>query len=136
MRIPLRIVQIALAAILMAGQVQAADPNVVIQWNQAALQAVRDSTLGPPMVARALAIAHTCAYDAWAAYDKRALGTQLGAQLRRPPKERSLANKNEAISFAFYRAAVDLFPTDKDIVFDPLMAKLGYDINDTSTDIS
>jgi hypothetical protein len=136
MRIPLRIVQVALAAILMAGQVQAADPNVVIQWNQAALQAVRDSTLGPPMVARALAIAHICAYDAWAAYDKRALGTQLGGQLRRPARDRSLANKNEAISFAFYRAAVDLFPFDKTTVFDPLMASLGYDTNNFSTDLS
>jgi hypothetical protein len=35
-------------------------PNVVIQWNQASLQAVRDSKLGPPMVSRALAIVHTC----------------------------------------------------------------------------
>jgi hypothetical protein len=34
------------------------EPNVVIQWNQAALQGVRDGTLGPPMVARALAIVH------------------------------------------------------------------------------
>src|SRR5438874_12347015 len=106
MRIPLRIVQVALAAILMAGQVQAADPNVVIQWNQAALQAVRDGTLGPPMVARALAIVHTCAFDAWAAYDSRAVSTQLGSKLRRPKGERTMANKNAAISFAFYRAAV------------------------------
>ena len=30
------------------------------------------------MVARALAIVHTCMYDAWAAYDDRARGTQLG----------------------------------------------------------
>ena len=29
-------------------------PNVVIQWNNAALQGVRDSKIGPPMVARAL----------------------------------------------------------------------------------
>jgi len=28
-------------------------PNVVIQWNNAALQGVRDSKIGPPMVARA-----------------------------------------------------------------------------------
>jgi len=42
-------------------------PNVVIQWNQAALQAVRDSKLGPPMVSRALAIVHACYNDAWAA---------------------------------------------------------------------
>ena len=84
--------------------------NVVIQWNQAALQGVRDSKLGPPMVARALAIVHTCIYDAWAAYDRRALGTQLGSSLRQRRSERTQANKNEAISFAAYRAAVDLFP--------------------------
>lgn len=110
----------------------AADPNVVVQWNRAALQGVRDSTLGPPMVARALAIVHTCIYDAWAAYDKRAIGTEFGGALRRPKEERTLANKNEAISFAAYRAAVDLFPGDKATVFDPLMATLGYNINDTS----
>src|SRR5207302_11491004 len=44
------------------------------------------------------------------------------------------ANKNKAISFAAYRAAVDLLPGDKATVFDPLMAKLGYDVNDTSAD--
>jgi len=38
--------------------------SIVVRWNQAALQGVRDSKLGPPMVARALAIIHTCAYDA------------------------------------------------------------------------
>src|SRR4029077_5960088 len=57
-------------------------PNIVIQWNQAALQGVRNSKLGPPMVARALAMVHTCIYDAWSAYDKDAVGTQFGARLR------------------------------------------------------
>ncbi len=65
---------------------QEVTPNVVIQWNNAALQGVRDSKLGPPMVSRALAIVHTCMYDAWAAYDARALGTRLGSSLRRPKK--------------------------------------------------
>ena len=46
--------------------------GVVIQWNDAFLQGVRDSKLGPPMVARALAIGHTCIYDAWAAYERPA----------------------------------------------------------------
>src|SRR3982074_2639115 len=101
-------------------------PNVVIQWNNAALQGVRDSKLGPPMVARALAIVHTCIYDAWAAYDKQALGTQLGGSLRQPPSQCTAANENKAISFAAYRALVDLFPGDKTAVFDPLMARLGY----------
>jgi membrane-associated phospholipid phosphatase len=108
--------------------------NVVIQWNQAALQGVRDSKLGPPMVARALAMVHTCIYDAWAAYDERALGTQLGNSLRRPRSERTLAGKNEAISFAAYRASVDLFASDDQKVFRPLMEQLGYNPDDTSKD--
>jgi hypothetical protein len=112
----------------------AESPNLVIQWNNAALQAVRDSKLGPPMVARALFIVHNCIYDAWAAYDRTAVGTVFGRSLRRPKSERTLANKNQAISFAAYRAAVDLFPGDKATLFDPLMARLAYDINDNSTD--
>jgi hypothetical protein len=111
-------------------------PNVVIQWNNATLQGVRDSKLGPPMVARALAIVHTCIYDAWAAYDDRALGTQLGGSLRQPSGERNLLNKNKAISFAAYRAAVDLFPADEAAVFRPLMAQWGYDPDDLSLDAS
>jgi Domain of unknown function (DUF6851)/VCPO second helical-bundle domain len=110
------------------------EPNAVVQWNEAVLRGVRDSKLGPPMVARALAIVHTCIYDAWAAYDEHALGTQFGGRLRRPRTERWIGNKNKAVSFAAYRAAVDLFPADKASVFDPLMAQLGYDPNDTSTD--
>jgi hypothetical protein len=116
------------------GWSQDVSPNVVIQWNEAALQGIRDLKPGPPMVARALAIVHTCIYDAWAGYNERALGTQFGGRLRRPPAERILENKNKAVSFAAYRAAVDLFPADKATVFDPLMARLGYDPNDTSID--
>jgi hypothetical protein len=41
--------------------------GVVIPCNEAFVQAVRDSKLGPPVVARALVIAEACIYDAWAA---------------------------------------------------------------------
>ncbi len=34
--------------------------NIVLKWNNAALQAIRDTHPGPPIVARALAILHTC----------------------------------------------------------------------------
>src|SRR5207245_9718016 len=61
-------------------------------------------------------------------------GTRPATSLRRPARERSLENKNEAISFAAYRAAVDLFPAGRTGIFDPLMADLGYDPADTSTD--
>lgn len=88
------------------------------------------------MVARALAIAHTCVYDAWAAYHRRAVGTRLGGSLRRPPDERTLASVKRAISFAAYRAAVDLFSGSRASVFDPLMRNLGYDADDRSTNTS
>src|SRR6516165_5133208 len=110
--------------------------SIVIKWNQAFLQGVRDSKLGPPMVARALAIGHTCIYEAWAAYDDDAVGTLSGGALRQPRAKRSLANKMRAISTAAYRAAVDLFPMSKSSVFDPLMQTLGYDPADLSTDIA
>ena len=103
------------------------EDSIVVLWNRALLQGVRESKLGPPMIARALAVAHTAAYDAWAAYDRVAVGTGLGGALRQPPAERTLANKSEAISFATYRAGIDLFPGSKATTFDPLMRQLGYD---------
>ena len=110
--------------------------SIVLRWNRAVLEGVRESKLGPPMVSRALAIVHTAAYDAWAAYDRDAVGTRLGDTLRRPPPERTRANKEEAISFAAYRAAVDVFPGSRSTVFDPLMATLGLDPSDTTSDAS
>ncbi len=107
----------------------------IVQWSNAALQGIRDSKLGAPVVARALAIVHTCIYDAWAAYDERAVGTQLGGALRRPASERTLANKEQAISYAAYRALADVSPVDTNSVYIPLMKQLGYDPNDNSTDI-
>jgi hypothetical protein len=85
-----------LSAVSHAGVVDTTEletPNIVIEWDNAALQGVRDSKLGPPMVARALAIVHTCMYDAWVAYDDRARGTQLGKALRQPYGSRTLENK-------------------------------------------
>src|SRR5256885_13117571 len=113
--------------------VAATTDNVTIQWDNAALQAIRVTKPGPPIAARALAIVHTAMYDAWAAYDDQAVGTRLGGSLRRPPVERTLANKDEAVSFAAYRALVDLFPTQTP-AFNDVMASLGYDPASGSTD--
>jgi hypothetical protein len=110
--------------------------SIVVRWNEALLDAVAASTLGPPMTARALAVVHTCTYDAWAAYDEHAVGTRLGNQLRRPAPEHTVANIRQAISFAAYRALVDLLPAGTVSVFDPLMSELGYDPRDRSLDAS
>ncbi len=105
--------------------------TTVTRWNEAALQAIRTTKPGPPIVARALAITHTCMFDAWAAYDAKAIGTRRGASLRRPLVERTVQNKDKAISFAARACLVDLFPTEK-TSFDKLMVSLGYDPNDKS----
>lgn len=107
----------------------------MIEWNQAALQAIRDTKMGAPMASRTLAVVHTCMYDAWSAYDEHAVGTQLQGALRRPAEERSAENKDKAVSYAAYRALTDLLRTDRASVYDPLMKRLGYDPLDNSTDI-
>lgn len=113
----------------------ASERATALRWNAAALGGIRDAKQGAPVIARALAIVHTCMYDAWAAYDDRAVGTQLGGVLRRPLSERTLANKERAISYAAYRALVDVLPVDTTSVYIPLMKQLGYDPSDNSTDI-
>src|SRR5437660_9360376 len=83
-----------------------------VAWNSGLLQAMGHSKLVSPISARTVAIVHTCIYDAWAAYDEHAIGTQLGGALRRPAFERTLANKEKAISYAAYRALTDVLPGD------------------------
>ena len=84
--------------------------------------------------ARALAIAHTCMYDAWAAYDPIAVGTRFGGALRRPAGEHTEAIKELAISYAAYRCLIDLFPSQKAGLIDPFMIALGLDPLHTSLD--
>ncbi|HXZ05447.1 MAG TPA: phosphoesterase, partial [Ktedonobacteraceae bacterium] len=107
--------------------------SVVLQWNNAALHLISNGHLGPPIVARVLAVVHTCMYDAWAAYDDMAAGTRLGSTLRRPSSERTLANKEKAISYAAYRALVDLYP-DQVAYLRTIMNHQGYNPSDISTD--
>jgi hypothetical protein len=107
--------------------------TVVVQWNGAALEAIRRTRPGPPMVARALAVVHTCIYDAWAVYDPVALTTRTAGFLRRPVAEQTLANKTAALSYAAHRALSDLFPSEAPL-FDGVMDRLGYDPAGASAD--
>ncbi|MFK7894517.1 MAG: DUF6851 domain-containing protein [Myxococcota bacterium] len=113
-----------LLALSSAGAASAS--TIVVEWNEAMLEAIRITHPGPPVVARALAVTHTCIYDAWAAYDKRAIGTRFGDEFRRPVSERNDTNRHEAMSYAAYRALVDLFPSEQGL-FDGIMTSYGYD---------
>ncbi len=123
-----------LATMLLLGALPAS-ASIVSDWNKAALAEVRLSRYGPPVVARALAIAHTCMYDAWAAYSDKAAGTVYGTRLRRPAAEASDANKAKAISFAAHRCLVNLFPAGQTRLRDRMIS-LGYDTSDVSMDLA
>ncbi len=114
-------------------------PSAAYQWLDIALEATaRDVDrrgAWPTVLSRTLAIALTASYDAWAAYDDKAVGTRLGASLRRPPAERTLANKEKAIAYATFRALVDVYPEDEAWCREQ-MRKMGFDPDDTSTDPS
>ena len=107
--------------------------TLVVQWNDVLLQSIRLSKLGPPMVARAIGIVHTCGFDAWAAYNDVAVGTRLGGSLRRPLAERTLVNRETAFSYGEYRCLLDLFPGQTAYIRAQMMA-LGFDPDDTSLD--
>jgi len=106
-------------------------PSVL--WDEAAEEAVRNLVVAPTIASRAYGMVHTAIFDAWAAYDLEAIGTQLGDDLQRPAEENTLENKTEAMSYAAYRVLEDLFPTEVDL-FDSVMEQLGLDPENNSTD--
>lgn len=89
----------------------------------------------PTIISRQMAIAMTAMYDAWSAYDAKAVGSRLGGTLRRPLAERTDANKAKAMAHATYRALCDQFPLDH-AYLEETMRQLGYDPNDASTDVT
>jgi hypothetical protein len=93
-------------------------PNAAYRWLEISLEATAREVdrvgARPTIISRTLAVALTAMYDAWAAYDDHAVGTRLGATLRRPAAERTQKNKEIAIAYATYRALADVYPADRE----------------------
>jgi hypothetical protein len=105
-------------------------PSVVVHMNEIALALVRSSGLASPAVARALAVANSAAFDAYAAYHPVAVGTRWAdASERRPADEHSDANRSRAIAYAMHAALADLFPTQR-AALDAAFGGLGYALPD------
>lgn len=118
---------------------KAANETAAYDWLDIALEATarEHERMGarPTIGSRVLGIVVTCMYDAWAAYDDKAVGTRLGGALRRPPAERTTGNKAKAIAYAVYRALVFLFPEDEKWITEQMRAH-GYDPAIIDTDPS
>jgi hypothetical protein len=86
--------------------------DVIVLWNDQLLDTIRayPAQTGPTVTARALGVLHTATYDAWAAYDPVAKVTRPDGPAQQQANRNTLANKNEAISYAAYRVLNDLFP--------------------------
>jgi hypothetical protein len=107
--------------------------NVAVQWNDAAVTAIKNTSTPPTVASRALFIVHSAMYDAWAAYDAKAAGSVPGAPPRQPQNANTaLLNKAAAVSYAAYRTLIDLFPTQV-AAFRLLMINNGYDPAITTT---
>jgi hypothetical protein len=89
----------------------------------------------PTIGSRNLGMCVTAMFDAWAAYDAKAVGTRLGGKLRRPTSERTTSNKDTAIGQAVTRVLLDIYAEDADWI-KARVRKEGLDPNNRSTDPS
>lgn len=112
-------------------------PTAAYRWLEILLEAsgrdVDRNGARPTILSRTMAIVVTSMYDAWTAYDEKAASTRLGSKLRRPVRERTLANKEKAIAYAAYRSLLDVYSDDKQWIRER-MHEMGYDPNNDSND--
>jgi hypothetical protein len=109
------------------------------RWLNVALQATAREherhSARPTIGSRNLGIVVTAMYDAWAPYEDKAVGTRLGSDLRRPPSERTTANKDKAIGQAVTRVLLDMYAEDAAWIKERVR-KEGIDPDNTSTFVS
>ena len=72
-------------------------PNAILDWNQNFIKCDRRDKCTLTVAARALAIVHTSAFNAWNAYTADAQSTEKDNPRRRPEDEWTATNKDLAI---------------------------------------
>ncbi len=111
--------------------------NLAYRWAKVSLAATANNTdlfkPRPTVTSRYMALIHIAVFDAWSRYDTKAKPVYLGKVERRPVEERTLKNKEIAISYAYYRALSEYYDTDT-TMFRDFMKTLDLDPKDTSTD--
>lgn len=122
---------------------QAANPeprgvnNMAYKWGQVAMEATANDTEWfnprPTVTSRFLGLIWTAVFDAWSRYDDTASPLYLSGVDRRPPDERTLKNKEAAISYAAYRTMMEYYYSDS-LMLREKMKEFGYNPDDTSTD--
>ncbi|MCZ2846281.1 MAG: hypothetical protein O2U61_07315 [Candidatus Bathyarchaeota archaeon] len=90
--------------------------NIAYQWAYLALEGTAYDTdrfnPRPTITSRFLGLIFTSMYDAWTRYDDKASPVYLSEVERRPASERTLTNKEIAVSYAAYRALNEYYYSD------------------------
>ncbi len=111
--------------------------NIAYKWGEMALTATANDTERfqprPTITSRYLGLISVAVFDAWSRYDEKAIPVYLKDIERRPEAERTLKNKEIAISYAAYRAMNEYYYSDK-ALFEKFMIELGLDPSNESLD--
>ncbi len=114
--------------------------NVAYKWGEMALEATALDTERfsprPTITSRYLGLIFTAVFDAWSRYDEKAIPVYLSNVDRLPTEERTLRNKEIAISYAALATMSEYYYSDKAIFEKFMKEELGLDPNDTSIDPS
>jgi hypothetical protein len=105
--------------------------TISVKWTHTALEAIRHigaagvgvdrNRIGPPMVARSLALLHTAIYDTWAVHDAQALPVYLSLARVSGATESQI---EKAIGHAAHSVLKDQFPSEV-ATFDAMLASQG-----------
>lgn len=114
-----------------------AENNAADKWGKISLECTANDTENfrprPTVTSRILALIWISVFDAWSRYDATATPLFLSSVERQPTSERTLKNKEIAISYAAYRAMLEYYFSDSTLLRKK-MVEFGLDPDDESLD--
>ena len=113
--------------------------NIAYQWGKVSLECTANDTERfkprPTVTSRILGLIWTSVFDAWSRYDDKATPFYLTHIDRQSESERTLKNKEIAISYAAYRSMLEYYFSDS-LLLKNKMIELGLDPDNKSEDPS
>ena len=111
--------------------------NLAYQWGEIAMTCTANDTEKfkprPTVTSRFLGLIWTAVFDAWTRFDNKATPLYLKNVERRPADERTLKNKEIAISYAAYKAMMQYFFSDS-VLLRKTMVDFGFNPDNNSLD--
>ena len=113
------------------------EQNLCYKWGEIAMTATANNTEQfsprPTVTSRFLGLIWTAVFDAWSRYDSVATPVYLKDADRIPAAERTLANKEKAISYAAYKTMMEYYSSDS-LMLTEKMRSFGFDPSNNSLD--